>query len=124
MARLVISVIEEYRKQGIHLLHAFTVMPDHFHVLITPEGSLSRAVQFIKGGSSHRIGKEMAPNLELWQRGFSHHQIRNGADFRGHEEYIDFNAVKRGLAKIPSEYPYCSATKLYEIDAPPTQFAG
>ena len=31
-------------------LHAFTVMPDDFHVLITPVETLEKTVQFIKGG--------------------------------------------------------------------------
>jgi REP element-mobilizing transposase RayT len=36
------------------LLHAFVVMPDHIHLLLTPQGiTIERAVGLIKGGFSH-----------------------------------------------------------------------
>ena len=40
-------------------MHAFVVMPDHFHLLITigPELSIERAIQFIKGGFAFRAAR-------------------------------------------------------------------
>jgi putative transposase len=35
-----------------YLLHEFVLMPDLFHLLITPTVALERAVQLIKGGFS------------------------------------------------------------------------
>jgi putative transposase len=57
--RLLIEVLLGYRDQGKYLLHEFAVMPDHIHLLLTPalEVSLERAVQFIKGGYSYRLGR-------------------------------------------------------------------
>ncbi len=51
-APLFIDVLYHYRGEGKYLLHEFVVMPDHFHLLITPgpEVALERAMQFIKGG--------------------------------------------------------------------------
>jgi putative transposase len=49
MAQLFIKVLLHYRQQGNYLLHAFAVMPDHFHLLITPVVTLERALQLIKG---------------------------------------------------------------------------
>ncbi len=49
----------ECRKRGFYKLHAFVVMPDRFHVLLTPgdEATLEKAMQMIKGGSAHKMGK-------------------------------------------------------------------
>jgi REP element-mobilizing transposase RayT len=49
-----LDVLLHYRAQGKYLLHELVVMPDHFHLLITPRESLERAMQLIKGGFSFR----------------------------------------------------------------------
>jgi putative transposase len=56
---LLLDVLSHYRDQGKYLLHEFVIMPDHLHLLITPalDISLDRAVQFIKGNFSYRLGK-------------------------------------------------------------------
>jgi len=36
MAKLFLEVLLHYRQQGKYLLHEFVLMPDHFHLLITP----------------------------------------------------------------------------------------
>jgi putative transposase len=56
-AELLEQTILDYHSQGKFLLHAFVIMPDHFHALITPapEVSLEKAMQFIKGGFSFRL---------------------------------------------------------------------
>jgi putative transposase len=52
LARLFLEVLQDYRVQQRYLLHEFVLMPEHFHVLLTPAPmvSLEKAVQFIKGG--------------------------------------------------------------------------
>jgi putative transposase len=48
-AELLQKTIFDYRSQGRFLLHAFIIMPEHFHALITPaqDVSLEKAMQFI-----------------------------------------------------------------------------
>jgi putative transposase len=57
MAGLLLDVFQTNRKLGRLLLHEFVIMPDHFHLLLTPtpHNSLERALQFIKGGFSYRV---------------------------------------------------------------------
>jgi len=43
MARLFLEVLRHYRLQKKYLPHEFVVMPDHFHLLITPTETLERA---------------------------------------------------------------------------------
>ena len=43
---LFIEVLFHYRQKGNYLLHEFVLMPDHFHLLVTPSGiTLERSVQ-------------------------------------------------------------------------------
>jgi putative transposase len=41
MAGLFIEVMLGYRSEGIYLLHEFVLMPDHFHLILTPSVKLS-----------------------------------------------------------------------------------
>ncbi len=83
-------------------------MPEHFHIIITPVGSLERAVQFLKGGFSFRAKKDLKSSMEVWQRGFSDHRIRDADDYLRHVEYIRRNPVGRRLVENAGEYPHCS----------------
>ena len=59
MAKLLIDVMRENRRKGRFLIREFVIMPNHFHLLITPaeEVSLEKAIQFVKGGFSYRVKK-------------------------------------------------------------------
>ena len=68
MARLFLHVLFHYRGEGKYMLHEFVLMPDHFHLLITPDSTitLERAIQFVKGGYSFRASKELGLKGEIW----------------------------------------------------------
>ena len=117
-ARLFFKTLLSYRSKAC-LLHEFVLMPDHFHLLITPLTSLERSVQFIKGGFSHRAKIELQSNLEIWHRGFSDHRIRDAEDYEVHIHYIHLNPVKRHLSDNPADYPYSSAYSGWKLDPIP-----
>jgi putative transposase len=106
-AELLQKTILDYRAQNRFLLHAFVIMPDHFHAILTPapDVSLEKAMQFIKGGFSFRLKSK----LDVWERGFNESQILSAEKFRSVARYIEENPVRRGLAPTPEEFPYSSA---------------
>ena len=108
-AELMIDVLEHYYEQKKYVLHEFVIMPDHLHLLLTPtpEISLERAVQLIKGGFSYRLGK--AKRGLVWQESFTNHRIHDEQDFKQHAEYIRLNPVRARLVDKPDLYPYASA---------------
>ena len=117
-ANLLIDTI--YHNRGsAYLLHEFVIMPDHLHVLLTPLTSLEKAVQFIKGGFSYRAKKELGLNMEIWQKGFSDHRIRDASDYRLHAIYIRQNPLRKHLCEQPEQYPYSSASGRFELDDVP-----
>ena len=56
---------------------------------------LAKAIGFLKMNSSKRA-HQICPGLELWQRSFYEHVIRNESDYRVIWEYIDANPAKWG----------------------------
>ena len=103
---LLLETLQHYRSQGYYQLHAFVVMPEHLHLLITPNSiPVERAIMLIKGGFSHRLQAA----LPTWQRGFTDHRIRDRADFIAHYQYIHHNPVRARLCHSPEDYPFSSA---------------
>ncbi|MGC2477227.1 MAG: transposase, partial [Candidatus Sulfotelmatobacter sp.] len=117
-ANLMIDTLYRYHGSA-YLLHEFVIMPDHIHVLLTPTTSLEKAVQFIKGGFSYRAKKELGSNLEVWQKGFLDHRIRDASDYRIHQVYVQQNPVRRHLCERAEDYPYSSACGRFELDPVP-----
>jgi len=106
-AELLQRTLLDYHGQGRFLLHAFVIMPDHFHAILTPasEVSLEKAMQFIKGGFSFRLKSK----LDVWQRSFNETQILTEEKFRNGVRYVEENPVRRGLAPTANSYLYSSA---------------
>src|SRR5437764_1060139 len=110
MANLLIEILLHYRKEKKFLLHEFVVMPNHFHLLITPaeETTLEKSIQFVKGGFSHRVRKELGFVGEVWQTSFEDRRVREFSDYQGVAEHIHQHAVRAGLAARPQDYLYGS----------------
>jgi putative transposase len=110
MATLFIEVLRSYMREKKFKVHDFVVMPNHVHVLLSlpPELSIEKAVQLMKGNFSYRAKKELGYQREIWQKGFSEVQVLTEDSFIRHQQYIDDNPVRKGLASSAEEYPYCS----------------
>src|SRR5271165_95551 len=106
-AELFLEVLHSNRGRA-YLLHEYVLMPEHFHIIITPSGSLERAMQIVKGGFSFRAKRDLHSSMEVWQRGFSDHRIRDEKDYAVHIEYIRRNPVGERLVEMASDCPYCS----------------
>lgn len=119
LAKTLLETLLDCRKRGFYLLHDFVIMPDHLHLILTPgnETSLERAVQMIKGGSSHQMGKTLRIAFPVWQKGFHEHWIRSEDDYQARKHYIEWNPVDAKLASTPRDYPYSSASGRYALDA-------
>ncbi|HLV94454.1 MAG TPA: transposase [Candidatus Acidoferrales bacterium] len=124
IAEIPVQTILNHRERGTYLLHEFVVMPNHLHILLTPSAttSLEKAVQFIKGGSSHAIRKAREQRLQIWQEGFHDWTIRDAADWHSKVEYIRLNPVRAHLVAAPEEWPYSSARADFALDSVPVRY--
>jgi putative transposase len=112
-AELFVATLRHYRVEGHCKLHAFVVMPDHVHLLLTPQAiTLERIVGLIKGGFSHRL----ASKLTVWQRGFTDPRIRDGEDYNVRLNYLHRNPVEARLCDKPECYSFLSANPKLLLD--------
>jgi len=107
-AELFLKTLQHYRAEKVYKLHAYVVMPDHVHLLLTTEQkTISQTMNLIKGGFSHRV-KSAYP---IWQRSFADHLVQSADDFQTRRNYIHQNPVRANLCATPDLYPYSSAYK-------------
>jgi putative transposase len=125
IAEIMLKTLFEYRARHAYLLHEFVIMPDHLHPLLTPgmHTSLEKAVQLIKGGSSHRIHKERNQKMEIWQEGFHDWTIRDASDWQAKVQYIHMNPVRARLVERPEDWPYSSGNSKFVLDSMPMGYA-
>src|SRR5205085_10525930 len=87
MANLLLDVMFHYRQQQKYLLHEFVIMPDHFHLLLTPTQTLERAMQLIKGGFSFRAKRDLGFNSEIWEKSFYDMRVRDEREYLSFKQY-------------------------------------
>ncbi|HLH35644.1 MAG TPA: transposase [Alloacidobacterium sp.] len=105
---LFLETLQHYRREGHYRLHEFVVMPEHVHLLLTPQKiSLERAVGYIKGGFSHRL-QSIAP---VWQQGFTDRRARNREEFLNFRQYIQMNPVEGRPSEFADDYKWSSIWK-------------
>jgi putative transposase len=99
-------------------------MPDHLHLLLTPGSttSLEKAVQLIKGGSSHQIHKARNQKMEIWQEGFYDWTIRDAQDWQTKVEYIRMNPVRAKLVDGAQDWQFSSANGIFKLDPMPMKY--
>jgi putative transposase len=116
-ANLLIDTLTHYREQNRYQLHAFVIMSDHFHAILTPspDVSLEKSMQFIKGGFSFRLKSR----LDVWTKSFNESQILTLEKFREYKRYIEHNPVRAGLVVSAHAYAHSSAHRTALIDPTP-----
>src|SRR5882757_8282820 len=120
-AQLLLEVLMEQRVKNRFHLHAFVLMPDHMHAILTPapDVSLEKAVQFIKGNFSHRFKSK----FPVWTPSFNETQVRNSEEFESFRHYIHQNPIRANLASTIEAFPYSSAGQQQLVDPVPKHLA-
>jgi putative transposase len=109
VAKMVMDAIH-YRDQRTYQLHSFVVMPNHVHLLMTPQEAVSKVMQSLKRFTA-REGNRMLglTGQPFWQDESYDRLIRNDTEFERIVHYIERNPVTAGLAATPEEFPWSSA---------------
>jgi putative transposase len=118
------AIIDDCRHEGA-LLHAFVVMPEHIHAIISLPLTLdaSKAMNRLKGAWGNRIidcvsikdyqllakKKSQSGERSVWMRSFVGKTIDNEFFFLQKADYIHDNPVRRGLCENTLEYVWSSA---------------
>ena len=109
-ARLLQEKLFEHHGR-LYRLHAWCVMPNHGHVLLTPcpGVSLSLVMQRIKGGSAIEINRLLGHEGRLWQPESYDVWMRSESHFWGVVRYLEWNPVKAKIVRDPKLHPWSSA---------------
>ena len=121
-ADLMINVMQSNRNKGRMQIHAFVLMPDHMHLVLTPAAdvSLEKAMQFLKCGYSFLLKSK----LDVWERSYRERRLVDAQDFVTARQDIEQNPVRARIASRPAEHPFSSAGLGHMVDATPSWFSG
>jgi putative transposase len=101
------EILAKHAQTHKFAVHAYCVMPDHFHFLaagLSEESDLLAFVKNVKQTSSAEYEKRF--HGPLWQKKFYDRILRETDNFHGAAGYIWMNPVRKGLCQDPREYPY------------------
>lgn len=110
IADLLVQSIKYGENLGRYHVHAFVVMPNHVHLLVTPYVTSRQWLGPLKGFTGHTANKLLGRTGAFWQDESYDHLIRNDRSFNQIQQYIVWNPVYAGLATAPDEFPWSSAT--------------
>jgi putative DNA methylase len=101
----------QYGKEIKHYdLHAWVIMPNHVHLLLTPDVSVSKLLNSLKAATARRANLILQRTGQpFWQDESYDHSVRNRDEFQRIRHYIENNPVAAGLAARPEEYAWSSA---------------
>jgi len=102
VAQVVVNALKEFDGSRYRLF-AWSVMPNHVHVLFQPIGkaSLTDILHSWKSYSAKAANQILGRNGEFWQREYHDHLIRNMTEFDRAVRYTMENPGRAGLKNWP-----------------------
>jgi putative transposase len=91
-------------------IHAYVLMTNHVHILLTPEHekSLPMTMQAMGRTYVQRLNRRHRRTGTLWEGRYKACLVQNDRYFLTCQRYIEMNPVRAGLARHPGGYPYSS----------------
>ncbi len=114
VATVAVTVLREHGTRTGVTVHAYCVMPDHVHLLLSPSAraDLVRFVAEFKGLVQREAWKRGVEGA-FWQRGFWDHFLRTDENLLAAIQYVLNNPVRAGLATSASTYPFSGVDERY-----------
>ena len=110
------------KKRFVYTIDAIVVLPDHLHMVITPENATDypKIVGAIKAYFSRYYSEDETERLAqsfsrhkkrykaVWQKKYYEHTIRNEHDWYQTMNYMQYNPVKHGWVECAEDWVYSS----------------
>ncbi len=121
IAQLFCETLFHYRDARNFRVHAFVVMPNHFHLILTVlEGStLERAMQLIKGGFLIKPASCWEWTPQSGRRVLWIGEFGTAWNWKSIPPTFTRTPVKAGLAETAEEYRYSSLNPAFVMDELP-----
>lgn len=105
-----LGLIEENAKKFGVALHAYVLMSNHFHLLVTPESadSLPRMMQAVGRRYVRHFNDRQGRTGTLWEGRYRSTLIQTESYLLACMAYIDLNPVRAALVAQARDYPWSS----------------
>jgi putative DNA methylase len=115
VAEIILQALQCFNGQR-YCLHAWTVMPNHVHALLTPRSgeNLSQILHSWKSFTANKANSIIGRTGSFWQREYFDRAVRNEEHFAAAIVYIENNPVKAGMCQAPADWRYSSASPARE----------
>ena len=108
--RRMLSLLEEHSvAQGVDV-HAYVLMGNHLHLLLTPrrDGALSLMMQAVGRSYVRAFNQAQGRTGTLWEGRYRSSLIQTERYLLTCMAYIDLNPVRAGMVGAPEDYPWSS----------------
>ena len=99
-------------------LHSFVIMPNHVHILVTPNVVATRWLGPLKGLTAYHANQSLGRTGQpFWQEESYDHLVRSPVEMARIQAYIEQNPVSAGLVTAAERFCWSSA---YALSAGPS----
>lgn len=108
--RVYLAVLQLTRSRVGCAIHAYALMPNHVHLLITPEtkAAPARLMQRIGRWYVRYFNERHGRTGTLWEGRYRSSLIDSERYFLACSRYIELNPVRAGIVAIPSDFEWSS----------------
>ena len=108
--RLYLKALQEAATTNDCLIHAYVLMTNHVHLLVTPgsERSLPLLMQAMGRNYVQRLNVRYARSGPLWEGRYKASLVQDSNYFLACQRYIELNPVRAHMVVAPADYPYSS----------------
>ncbi len=104
------AILDGDAQFGRYDLHAFVIMPNHVHILVTGHVPARDWLRSLKGFTGYEACRILnLANTSFWQHESYDHLARNDVEFGNIKRYIEWNPVKAGPADATEMLLWSSA---------------
>lgn len=113
--RIYLNWLAEYAETESCQVHAYALMTNHIHLLLTPEtgDGVGRLMKRLGQRYVQYINRRYQRSGTLWEGRYRSCLTQEEAYFLGCQRYIELNPVRAGMVQHPGDYPWSS----YRINA-------
>lgn len=105
-----ISWLDDYARQFDVLIHAWVLMANHVHLLVTPNAAagVSSMMQALGRRYVRYFNREYRRSGTLWEGRFKASLVQSETYLLVCQRYIELNPVRAGMVDDPAEYVWSS----------------
>jgi putative transposase len=107
---LYLGLLLEYSKRHSCAVHAYVLMSNHIHLLVTPPDipSISRLMRDVNQIFGQHLNRKNNRCGSVWQGRFKACLVDSRGYFLTCQRYIELNPVRAGMVSGPGRYPWSS----------------